>query len=83
MAQLYTPFLTQAGEAIGRGLEKRGIRQQKEQQNRLAGSAYMGDPQAMQELMQVNPQLGAQIQQQAQKRKQVSEQQVDGDLGCR
>jgi len=70
MPQLYTPFLTQAGAAIGRGLEKRGIAQQKEEQNRLAGQAYMGDPRAMEELMQVNPQLGAQMQQQAQKRKE-------------
>lgn len=70
----YTPFLTQAGATVGRALESRGLRQQKEQQNRLAGSAYMGDPQAMQELMQVNPTLGAQIQEQAQKRKETAEQ---------
>ncbi len=69
MPQLYTPFLTQAGAAIGRGMEARSLREQKELQNRLAGSAYMGDPRAMEQLMQVNPQLGAQIQQQAQKRK--------------
>jgi hypothetical protein len=71
----YTPFITQAGAAIGRGMEKRGIAEQKEVQNRLAGQAYMGDPRAMEELMQVNPQLGAQMQQQAQKRKEEQAQQ--------
>ena len=76
MAQYYTPFLAQAGQAIGRGLESRGIRQQKEQQNKLAGSAYMGDPQAMEELMQVNPSLGAQVQQAATKRKETGQQQA-------
>jgi hypothetical protein len=63
-SKYYTPFMAQAGRAIGQGLADRGARQRKEQQNELAGSAYMGDPKAMQELMQLNPQLGVQIQQQ-------------------
>jgi len=74
MAQYYTPFLSQAGQAIGRGLEARGLRQQKQQQDALAGSAYMGDPKAMDELMQVNPELGAKIQASAAQRKQAEEQ---------
>jgi len=74
MPQLYTPFLTQAGAAIGRGMEKRGIAQQKEEQNRLAGQAYMGDPRAMEELMQINPQMGAKILQETRKRKETEEQ---------
>ncbi len=63
-SKYYTPFMAQAGRAIGQGLADRGANQRKEQQNKLAGSAYMGDPKAMQELMQLNPQLGVQIQQQ-------------------
>jgi hypothetical protein len=74
MPQYYTPFLAQAGRDIGRGLEARGVRQQKTYQNKLAGDAYMGDPQAIQELMQVNPTLGIQIQEGARKRKEASEQ---------
>lgn len=82
MAQLYTPFLTQAGAAIGRGLEARGINQQKEEQRRLAGSAYMGDPQAMEQLMELNPQMGIQLQQQVQKRKEAEQQkQLDQQAG--
>ena len=75
MASYYTPFLTQAGAAIGGGLKSRGLQQQQAQQNKLAGSAYMGDPQAMEDLMQLNPQLGAQIQAQAQKKREQSQQQ--------
>lgn len=74
MVSRYTPFLAKAGASIGQGIEKRAILEQKELQNRLAGSAYMGDPQAMEGLMQVNPQLGMQMQQQAQKRKAEEEQ---------
>ena len=74
MAQYYTPFFAQAGEAIGRGLESRGLKAQKEQQNKMAGDAYMGDPTAMQELMRVNPELGIQIGELAKKRKNESDQ---------
>jgi hypothetical protein len=70
----YTPFLTKAGATIGSALESQAVKQQKAEQTRLAGSAYMGDPRAMQELMQVNPTLGAQIQEQAQKRKETATQ---------
>jgi len=74
MPSLYTPFLTQAGASIGRGLEKRGINQQTQYQNKLAGDAYMGNPQAQQELMSVNPALGAKIMEETRKRKATSEQ---------
>ena len=76
MASYYTPYLTQAGATIGRGLESKGLQEQKMAQNQMAASAYMGDPRAMQDLMQVNPQLGMQIQEQAQKRKADTEQQA-------
>lgn len=72
----YTPFLTQAGAAIGSAMESQAVKQQKADLSKLAGSAYMGDPRAMQELMQVNPALGAQIQEQAQKRADTDKQKL-------
>lgn len=74
MAQLYTPWMAQAGQNIGSALETRGVRAQKEQQNKLIQSAYMGDPQAIQSLMQVNPQLGMQVQESVRKRKAGTDQ---------
>lgn len=61
--QLYTPFLTNAAEKFAGGYLQR------EQQN-LAKSAYMGDPQAMATLSGFNPQMAAQIQQSINTRKQ-------------
>ncbi len=69
MAQLYTPWMMQAGQQIGRALETRNVREQKAQQNKLIQSAYMGDPQAMEGLMQVNPQMGIKIQEDVRRRK--------------
>lgn len=74
MPSLYTPFLGKAGAAIGRGIENRGIQQQKAYQGKLATSAYMGDPQATQELMQVNPQLGMEIAEKARQRADTAKQ---------
>ncbi|MEE8208752.1 MAG: hypothetical protein V3T88_07375 [Nitrosomonadaceae bacterium] len=54
MAQLYTPFLAQAGQAIGSGLAQR-------MQNELVSDAYMNKPGAMERLMQVNPQAAQKI----------------------
>jgi hypothetical protein len=59
MAQLYTPFMTQAGKTI------RGAMAQRDQ-NQAYTSAYMGDPGAMQQLMQLNPQMAQQLVQQKQ-----------------
>ncbi len=73
-SRYYTPWMAQAGQNIGRALETRGVRAQKEQQNKLIQSAYMGDPQAIQSLMQVNPQLGIQVQEAVIKRKAVTDQ---------
>ena len=61
---LYSPFMTQGGANLGNAIAERG-------QNRMAGDAYMGKPGAMEKLMQFNPKVGMQIQQQ----KQVAEQQ--------
>jgi hypothetical protein len=74
MAARYTPFLTKAAGTITQGLERRDVRWQKERQNKLAGSAYMGDPQAMEELMQVNPAMGIQLEQQVQKKTEREQQ---------
>ena len=54
--ELYTPFMAQAGATVGDAIQRKRI-------NKLAGSAYMGDSQAMSELMQINPELGIKIQQ--------------------
>lgn len=73
-SRYYTPWMAQAGRQIGSALETRGVRAQKEQQNKLIQSAYMGDPQAMQSLMQVNPQMGMKVQEDVRKRKDKTDQ---------
>lgn len=73
-SKLYTPWMAQAGQKIGDAIQSNRARGQREQLNKLAGSAYMGDPQAMQELMQVNPQLGVKIQEGVQRRKKGADQ---------
>ena len=64
MTRLYTPFMTQAGKTIGDAITKRD-------QNRLYSSAYMNEPGAMEQLVQVNPHMAYKLHQQ----KQQSEQQ--------
>lgn len=64
MPQLYTPFMADVGQQLGSAVSDK-------RNSKLIGSAYMGDPQAMQELMQINPEAGMQIQ----KRKQQEQQQ--------
>jgi hypothetical protein len=61
---LYTPFMANVGQMLGASK-----RQQTEAD--LAGSAYMGDSQAMEQLMSINPQLGMQIQQRQQQEEQT------------
>jgi hypothetical protein len=71
MAQrLYTPFLSQAGAAIGRGLEARGLQQQEREKNRLIQSAYMGQPGAMEQLYGVDPQAAANLEAQKSQQEQ-------------
>ena len=55
MAELYTPFMEQVGSTLGRGMMQR-------EQNKLAQSAYMGDQDALGQLMGVNPELANKIQ---------------------
>jgi len=55
MAELYTPFMEQVGATLGRGMMQRD-------QNKLAQSAYMGDQDALGQLMGVNPELANKIQ---------------------
>lgn len=64
MAQLYTPFLTQAGAAIGRGLERRSAREEQSQRNQLIQNAYMKQPGALEQLMSVDPQAAMQVKKQ-------------------
>jgi len=63
----YTPFLSQIGQTLGRGLEAKGLRQQKQAEQALVQSAYMGEPGALERLSSVNPQVANQI-----KREKVS-----------
>ena len=79
-SQYYTPFMAKAGQSIARGIESRGVRNQQEQQNKLVQSAYMGDPQAMNDLMQVNPELGIQLQEANRQRKAERDQQSLGKM---
>ena len=69
MTQLYTPFMAQAGKTIGAAMTKRT-------QNRLYSDAYMGKPGAMEQLMQVSPQMANQLQQQNQQSEQLKLQQA-------
>lgn len=71
MAQLYTPFLSQAGAAIGQGLAARGQFQREEEKKRLIQSAYMGDPGAMAQLQAVDPQAASRIETEKRQRKQL------------
>ena len=64
----YTPFLADVGQMLGAGERRRT-------EADLAGSAYMGDQRAMQQLMRTNPQLGIQIQNKKRQEKQQKLQQ--------
>ncbi len=64
MQQLYTPFLSKVGATIGRGIEKRAI-------GELIQKVTMGEPGALERLMQVDPQTAIQI-----KRQRVQEEQA-------
>jgi len=70
----YTPYLQQAGKTIGAGLESIGNTRLKQQVNALAGKAQMGDPQALQQLMEISPQTGMAIQQGLQRQKAATDQ---------
>jgi len=60
---LYTPFMTKAMDTIGDATARRD-------QNRAYASAYMNEPGAMEQLMQLNPQMAYNLQQQKQQSKQ-------------
>lgn len=67
----YTPFLGDVGQMLGAGERRRT-------EADLAGSAYMGDEQAMQRLMRTNPQLGIKIQQKKRQEQQSKLKQAAG-----
>lgn len=66
----YTPFLADIGATLGRGLEKRGLKQQEDDKNKLIQSAYMEQPGALQQLYGVDPQAAAQVESQKRQKKQ-------------
>lgn len=69
MTQLYTPFMAQAGEKIGQAMLQKA-------QNKLIGQAYMGQPGAMENLAQYNPQAAIALQRQRQQEEQLKLQQA-------
>lgn len=70
MASLYTPWMGRVGENIAGGIQNRRMGEQ----NRMFGDAFMGDPMAMQNLSQVNPQLAMQAEKQLAERKRQAQQ---------
>jgi hypothetical protein len=68
MTQLYTPFMAQSGKTIGDAYTRKT-------QNKLYSDAYMDKPGAMQQLMQVSPQMANQLQMQKQQAQQLKLQQ--------
>jgi len=79
MATQYTPYLADSVRTMVGGFRQGEARRAQESTNKLAGSAYMGDPQAMEQLMQINPQIGVLIQQELAKRKESEQQkQIQG-----
>lgn len=75
MPSYYTPFLGQIGRDVGNALAQRGKLEQDKEKGRLAYSAYMGDPTAMNELVATDPVLAMQVQEQSRKRKEKVDQQ--------
>lgn len=64
MTQLYTPWMTQAGQTVGNAIAQQG-------QNRMYSDAYMGKPGAVERLMQINPGMAQQLIQQKQQAEQL------------
>ena len=68
MAQLYTPWMAQAGKTVGDAMTR-------QTQNRLYSDAYMDKPGAMEQLMRVSPQMANQLQTKKQQAQQLKLQQ--------
>jgi len=69
---LYTPFFEDVSKTITSGQQQRNI-------NQLAGSAYMGDQAAMEQLMRVAPDIGIKIQEKKKSEQQQTLQQESED----
>ena len=74
MVSYYTPFLTQAGAAIGEGLAKKGEREREKEVSGLVYRAYMGDQAALAQLMTLDPEIGMQVSVASENRKDKEEQ---------
>lgn len=74
MPQQYTPFFSQMTANLGNAFMQSGQRErqqaQQAQMQQLTQGAYMGDPQAMAQLVAMNPQAAQQIQTMTRQRKQ-------------
>lgn len=65
----YQPFFAEAMGGIKNAFADKRTRGMEEHKNKLASSAYMGDPTALQELSSVDPQLAMEIEDQSTQRK--------------
>lgn len=70
----YTPFASQAMGNVGKAIASSRAQSLEKQKNELAQSAWMGDPQAMQELTVMDPQLAMQVEDQQMQRKAQTQQ---------
>ncbi|MEE8307269.1 MAG: hypothetical protein V3R81_08385 [Gammaproteobacteria bacterium] len=80
----YTPSVTEGMKGVRGAMMGQQERQIENQKNELASAAWMGDPQAMQELAAMDPQMAAQVEttvgkRQARNRQTDLDQQADQD----
>ena len=70
----YTPFFAQSMGGIVDAVQSRRDRAAQRRENELAQAAYMGDPEALQNLVAVNPELARETEKQAQQRQKIERQ---------
>lgn len=75
MQKFDNPYMRESIRGFTGALASSRVEKAQAQQRRMAGDAYMGDPQAMKDLMQINPQEGMKIYEAVTKRKQEAKQQ--------
>ena len=70
----YQPFFAEAMGSVAKGFQSREQQGIDKHKNKLASSAWMGDPMAMQELTAMDPELAMQVEDQAIQRKTKTQQ---------
>lgn len=61
----YTPWAKEAMSSMGDAVVERGDRAREQERNQLASAAYMGDPEALQELAAVDPEMAMKVEAQS------------------